>query len=130
MTVLRLDHINVRSKCMAESIRFYTEILGMQVRPPYPNVDIMKAAYVYAESERAIVHLIATEKFIDAPLPEPSAAQNGVVNHVALQCRDADKFIARFKQHGIEHNEQILTDLKMHLIFLRDPNGIMIELSF
>jgi len=130
MPAIQLDHVNIRTRRMAETIAFYRDVLGMVVKPPPMTDDILKGAFVYDPAGHAIFHLVATDKFVEGPEPVSGAAQRGLVDHVALQCSDLEPFMANIRERNIEHKEVDVPQLKLHLVFLRDPNGVMIELNF
>lgn len=130
MAVLHLDHVNIRSACLPESIVFYRDLLGMDVRPPPMTDDMTRGAYVHDASGRAIVHLVATDKFVDGAEPVRGAAQRGMIDHFALHCSGHADFIARLSERGAEFSQQEVAVLSMTLIFIRDPNGVLIELNF
>jgi catechol 2,3-dioxygenase-like lactoylglutathione lyase family enzyme len=130
MTVLHLDHINIRTACLPESIVFYRDVLGMDVRPPPMTDDMSRGAYVHDASGRAIVHLVATDKVVTGAEPVRGAAQRGMVDHFALHCAGHADYVARLTARGVEFSLQEVPVLNMTLIFLRDPNGVLIELNF
>ena len=56
--------------------------------------------------------------------------QSGVIDHVAFLADDPSAFVARFKAMGIAYRPRHLPDSKLFQLFIRDPNGVMIELNF
>ncbi|MDB6062645.1 MAG: hypothetical protein JWM78_2748 [Verrucomicrobiaceae bacterium] len=130
MSVLQLDHINIRTAHLAESIVFYRDVLGMTVKPPPMTTDLTRGAYVHDAGDRAIVHLVRTENLVIGPEPVRGAAQRGMIDHFALRCSGREDYIARLTDSGVEYSAQHVPELQMQLIFVRDPNGILIELNF
>jgi len=78
----------------------------------------------------AVVHLLDA----DGALPENRGAERGAnsgsIDHVAFRGRDAGGTIARLKAHGLAFRENQVPDLGLHQVFVRDPNGIIVELNF
>ena len=56
--------------------------------------------------------------------------QSGVVDHIAFLADDPGGFVERFKAKGIEFRPRFLPDSNLYQLFIRDPNGLMIELNF
>lgn len=44
MTVLQLDHVNIRTSRLADCIDFYGQILGLRMIPPPTQADMMHGA--------------------------------------------------------------------------------------
>ena len=59
------------------------------------------------------------------------AAQRGMIDHFALRCSgDPDAYAARLSSAGEPFDRMEVAQIGMHLIFVRDPNGVMVELGF
>jgi hypothetical protein len=54
----------------------------------------------------------------------------GVVDHIAFLASEPGGFIRRFKERGIEYQPRSLPDFDLYQIFIKDPNGLTIELNF
>lgn len=43
---------------------------------------------------------------------------------------EASATIARLKQYGVAFRENLIPDIQLRQVFVRDPNGIMVEMNF
>jgi catechol-2,3-dioxygenase len=124
MSVIGFDHYNLCApRELLESLRlFYTEVVGLTdgYRPPFETFGF----WLYA-GEHAVLHLSeATQNDVPALSGESS------FNHAAFSCsglRDIEKKLA---QNGIEYTTARVPDTKIVQIFLSDPAGNGVELSF
>jgi len=63
--------------------------------------------------------------------PKDAAVDHaGVVDHIAFLASEPGDFVRRFKQRGIEYQPRSLPEFDLYQIFLKDPNGLTIELNF
>lgn len=119
MAILDVDHINVTTSNLERMRWFYSEVLGLRegVRPPFSRLG----AWMYL-GERALVH-ISTGR---APVTHGSDA----FDHIALRAHDLQATRAHLKSHDVEFKEFSVPDRELHQLFLRDPEGMQIELLF
>jgi catechol 2,3-dioxygenase-like lactoylglutathione lyase family enzyme len=130
MTKCRLDHVNIRTACLPESIAFYRDALGLTLVPPPMQTDMSRGAYAQDDEGMPIVHLVAADAVADAPGPMRGKAMRGMVDHFALRRDDHDACEARLTQCGLSFDKMTVPEIASRLIFLRDPNEVMVELSF
>lgn len=55
---------------------------------------------------------------------------SGVVDHVAFRSTGLSEMIAHLKREGVEFTQRMVSDQGLYQLFLMDPNGVKIELSF
>src|SRR6202048_1653431 len=79
MSIGVLDHFNIRTRRLADTVRFYEDILGLQ-KGDRPNFAF-PGAWMYSEG-KAVVHLVDI-----SPTQEPQKPNSGVVHHVAFVSR-------------------------------------------
>jgi hypothetical protein len=53
-----------------------------------------------------------------------------VVDHIAFLASEPGQFIRRFKDLGVEYRPRALPESDLYQIFVKDPNGLTIELNF
>ncbi len=53
-----------------------------------------------------------------------------MIDHFALRCVDPAAFVARLTAHDCNFSRLDVAELGLSLIFVRDPNGVLIELAF
>lgn len=122
MSVGVLDHFNIRTRNLAATVNFYENILGLEngPRPDFP----FPGAWLYSEG-RPVVHLVDI-----SPTGEPQKPDSGVVHHVAFVSRDFDAMKQRLAAKGVTFEVKIVPGGDIWQIFVRDPNGVMIELNY
>ena len=123
---MRVLHTMIRVGDLDRSIRFYTDVLGMQLlrRKDYPDGKFTLAFVGYGpETEQAVVELTynwGTEKY----------DLGNAFGHIALEVDDVYKACADIKQRGgkvtreagpMKHGSTVIA-------FVEDPDGYKIEL--
>ena len=121
MSVGVLDHFNIRTRNLAETVRFYEDILGLE-KGPRPNFAF-PGAWMYSEG-KAVVHLVDI-----SATDEPQKPDSGVVHHVAFASRGFDDMKQRLKTKATSFDARQVPGGELWQIFVNDPNGVMIELN-
>jgi catechol 2,3-dioxygenase-like lactoylglutathione lyase family enzyme len=121
MSVGLLDHLNIRTLRLADTTRFYEEILGLQNgdRPDFS----FPGAWLYSEGS-PVVRL--------AGIPPSAELQNpysSVVHHIAFSSRDFKGMQRHLHAKGMAFETETAGG-ELWRIFIRDPNGLMIELNY
>lgn len=117
-----LDHFNIRTRNLAETVRFYEDVLGLEngARPNFA----FPGAWMYSEG-RPVVHLVDI-----SPTSEAQKPDSGVVHHVAFVSRGFAGMKARLAEKGMPFEARQVPGGELWQIFVRDPNGVMIELNY
>ena len=119
----KFEHIGVMVKNMDESIRFYTEVIGMKLdRRVALNEKVELAFLTFPGQESVELELIG--RFDD------SLSADGIVNHIAFTVDDIDAEVERLKKAGVrmidEAPRTILDGVK--IAFFYGPSGEKLEL--
>jgi catechol 2,3-dioxygenase-like lactoylglutathione lyase family enzyme len=122
MSVGVLDHFNIRTRNLADTVRFYEDILGLE-KGPRPNFAF-PGAWMYSEG-KAVVHLVDI-----SGTSEPQKPDSGVVHHVAFASRGFDDMKQRLKAKEMRFEARQVPGGELWQIFVDDPNGVMIELNY
>jgi catechol 2,3-dioxygenase-like lactoylglutathione lyase family enzyme len=122
MSVGVLDHFNIRTRNLGETVRFYEDVLGLE-KGPRPNFAF-PGAWMYSEG-RAVVHLVDI-----SPTDEPQKPDSGVVHHVAFASRGFHGMKQRLQGKGVAFEAREVPGGDLWQIFITDPNGVMIELNY
>jgi catechol 2,3-dioxygenase-like lactoylglutathione lyase family enzyme len=122
MSVGMLDHFNIRTRQLDDTVRFYEDILGLE-NGDRPNFSF-PGAWMYSEG-RPVVHLVDI-----SPTAEQQKPDSGVVHHVAFASRDFNGMKARLQSKGTAFDTRQVPGTATWQIFVRDPNGVMIELNY
>lgn len=118
-TIDGIDHYTIRAGDIQATVRFYVDILGLRdgARPPFASAG----AWLYG-GDAPIVHLVGADGDI--------AAGTGPIDHIAFSAHDYDGFTKRLRELKIPHDLAQVPDRALRQIFLTDPNGIKVELTF
>ena len=119
MSLVWLDHVNLRTSRLEEMRTFYSEILGLDdgQRPDFE----FDGAWLYL-GDKACVHLVPTEK-------SPAARDPGI-EHFAFRSLGAADMIRKLQRSGIGFNVLPRRKLGVLQINLWDPDGNHIELAY
>ena len=117
-----LDHFNIRTRKLTETVRFYESILGLE-KGPRPNFAF-PGAWMYSEG-KAVVHVVDI-----SATDEPQKPDSGVVHHVAFASTGFDGMADRLKSRGMPFEARQVPGGELWQIFVNDPNGVMIELNY
>jgi catechol 2,3-dioxygenase-like lactoylglutathione lyase family enzyme len=117
-----LDHFNIRTRKLTDTVRFYESILGLE-KGPRPNFAF-PGAWMYSEG-KAVVHLVDI-----SATDEPQKPDSGVVHHVAFASTGFDGMADRLKSRGMPFEARQVPGGELWQIFVNDPNGVMIELNY
>ncbi|BAM88947.1 conserved hypothetical protein [Bradyrhizobium oligotrophicum S58] len=117
-----LDHFNIRTRNLQETVRFYEDVLGLEngARPNFA----FPGAWMYSEG-RPVVHLVDISQ-----TSEPQKPDSGVVHHVAFVSRGFAGMKARLAAKDMPFDARQVPGGELWQIFVRDPNGVMIELNY
>lgn len=116
--IVGLDHVNIQTTDLAQTVRFYQDVLGLQSGPRPPSRR--PGAWLYA-GDQPVVHLVEVSQ-----LPEGQ----GVLDHFAFLTENYSAVRQSLVDRGIDFGETHLPDWSIRQIFLHDPNGIRLELQF
>lgn len=120
MSIRGLDHINIGTDRLDETVAFFRDIMGLEPgwRPDFP----FGGAWLYA-GQTAVVHLVELPQ---AKLPSREAA----LDHFAFRIDDYDGAIVRLKAAGVRYQAVDIPGTEIRQINVRDPNGANIELNY
>ena len=122
MSVGMLDHFNIRTRKLAETVRFYEELLGL-TNGDRPNFAF-PGAWLYSEG-KPVVHLVDISKTDEQQKPD-----SGVVHHVAFASNGFAGMKQRLKSKGLPFDVREVPGVAVWQIFVTDPNGVMLELNY
>ncbi|MBW8779858.1 MAG: VOC family protein [Burkholderiales bacterium] len=124
----KLFHVGLRTADLGASVRFYTEVMGMiaVARPPLPFPGAWLApAQAGAE---ATIHLYAG----DAAQEADGSVQtgSGAIDHLSVVCSGYAAFRSQFERLALPYRENLVPDTPFWQLFVHDPNGVQLELTF
>lgn len=132
MPITEINHYFVRANNLKETRDFYVDILGFE-EMPRPNFPF--PGYWLGVNGKIQVHMGPhgipnSELYYLGTPPNARTDQTGVVDHIAFLATDPDKFANRFKETGVAYRPRYFPESQLFQYFLKDPNGLMIELNF
>jgi len=128
MALEALEHFTITCADLERTRDFYRDVLGLK-EGYRPNFNF--AGYWLYSGDVPVVHL-TDEKGAIAENRQGSRSDTdtGRLDHIAFRGRDPQATIANLKAHNISYRENEIPDARLHQIFVRDTNGIMIEMNF
>src|SRR6202051_1341426 len=122
VTVGVLDHFNIRTRKLADTVRFYEDILGLE-KGARPNFAF-PGAWMYSEGKPGVL-------LVNIPKPdEPQKPDSGVVHHVAFASQGFAGMKKRLESKGMPFDARQVPGGDLWQIFVNDPNGVTIELNY
>ena len=119
MSIHGVDHINIRTSDLDRCVDFYCKVLGFKkgYRPPFDS----PGAWLYSDGAPLVHISLASRR---------PAASTGALDHVAFAARGFDATRRRLKRAGIDFRVFHVPDNPVRQIFIRDPDGVAVELNF
>ena len=75
-----------------------------------------------------MIHLYAGDAALD---PDGSLQKGtGAIDHVSVVCQGYSEFRERFRRFGLEWRENLVPTTPLWQLFVYDPNGVQLELTF
>lgn len=130
MRVNALDHVNIQTFRLAETVKFYAGVLDLAPRDPPPPLDPNLVQWMYDAEYRAIFHLTTPGSIMGDGGARELPTDTGPVHHVALNCSGHDAMVERLTSLGLDHTLNHVTAIDLKQIFVRDPNGVLLELNY
>jgi catechol 2,3-dioxygenase-like lactoylglutathione lyase family enzyme len=128
MLLGQLFHTAIRTDDLDATVRFYTEVLGMIIapRPPigFPGAWLKPPT----PGGDAIFHIYAGDA---AKEPDGSILSGtGAVDHISVMAQGYSQFRQRFAKFDLDWRENLVPATPLWQLFVHDPNGVMLELTF
>ncbi len=117
-----IDHFTVNVRDLDASVRFYEDVLGLK-SGPRPDLGF-PGAWIYC-GDRPIIHLVGGR----APPEGAATGGGGVFDHIALSARGREAVCRQLAEHGVPFESRLGRGGRWQ-VFLRDIDGIKIELNF
>ena len=122
---MRIAHASITVKDMDESLRFYTKILGLKLasREEIPENDA-EIAFVEGEGGDNLALELTYWK------SKKDWTDGDQLDHIAFIVPDVAKSVEEFRRKGVEVAREpfSLQGSKSSIAFIKDPNGIWLEL--
>ena len=126
MAVDMLEHFTVRCTSLERTRDFYSEIVGLRVGPR-PEFDF--AGYWLYLGNQPVVHLVLEDERADGR-SQAAGQDTGALDHIAFRAQDLAGTRALLRAKGLDFKEAPVPGRPVHQVFVRDPDGVLIELNF
>jgi len=118
MSILGIHHSSVIVKNTPRSVKFYSQILGLEVDHSRPDIGYPGAWLTVGQQQ---IHLLE----LDNPDPVNNRpAHGGRDRHVALLSDNLNELMIRLEQNSIAYT---LSKSGRKALFCRDPDGNAVE---
>lgn len=121
MRVDMLEHINIRCADVERCKDFYEKILGLTIgpRPPFAS-----HGYWFYIGDHPYVHIVQKKP------DEDPAGGAGAMDHVAFRGLDLKDMKKTLDANGIAYREAVVPRDGTVQLFVKDPEGVGLELNF
>jgi catechol 2,3-dioxygenase-like lactoylglutathione lyase family enzyme len=117
--LLSLGHVTVRSTDFERTERFYSGLLGLR---PGPRPELGVPGRWYYLGGEAVLHVLAAKG--------STAAASQPIDHFAFKATDRPAVEQRLRAAGQAFDVHPLRGTRVLQLFLTDPDGARVELSF
>jgi catechol 2,3-dioxygenase-like lactoylglutathione lyase family enzyme len=131
MHIQKLDHFTLRTPHMEATRRFFEEVAGLQAGPrpafKFPGY------WLYA-GDTPLIHMAPHDPLdqqLTAYLGDRHVSDDtGVVDHIALRCRDLPSFEARLYLLRQAYRARTVPACHEHQVFVKAPGNLTVEFIF
>lgn len=122
-----INHPAIIARDLEETVRFYSEVLGMRLVLRQPNLDDPRSTHLFFDAGGGC--FIAFFAPNDAQMAPPRGSVGaGSMQHLALNLAvSIEEAMEQLSQHGVAFNGPIDRGYERSLYF-HDPNGTIVEL--
>ena len=127
---LRFRYTGIRVRDLDESIRFCTEILGMEVVEPAQPTPPTRGEVVELRSPESR-QLLELNWYEPGSQFGPPYSNGEELDHLAFECDDVEQAVRELESEGATvrvRPREIGGSIGWNEAFIEDPNGIWIEL--
>ena len=129
MPLAHLEHMLVLANDLEASRDWYERVLGLE-EGPHPDFGV-PVYWMYLNGQDVIHITSAREAMTVADTsPENSAKGGRPIHHVAFRAHDVAATLDHLRANDVPYIEQQASGDSLYQVFVRDPNGVVIELNF
>jgi catechol 2,3-dioxygenase-like lactoylglutathione lyase family enzyme len=123
-----LFHVLVKTNDLEQTMKFYKGVIGLR-EAPRPDFGV-KGAWLACSTPigEQIIHIWA-----EGPGMGPTGVSpygTATIDHVSLTAIGHQAYRERFKKHGLDWREFIIPNTTYWQLFVYDPSGVQLELTF
>ncbi|KAH9606033.1 hypothetical protein KSS87_021050 [Heliosperma pusillum] len=122
LPLLSLNHVSYVCKSLADSVRFYVDVLGFGLIKR-PSSFQFEGAWLF--NYGIGIHLLESDNH-----QRKTSKINPKENHISFQCSDMNLVIKQLETMGIEYVTAQVEEggVKVDQLFFHDPDGYMVEI--
>jgi catechol 2,3-dioxygenase len=132
-----INHLVINVRNMAESHRFWTEIIGLkqvgQIKPRGDRGPTRSMQFYSADHDGQLTHHdIALMEFPDLPAPAADGTLTSAIGHIAIALPNREAWLrqlAYLQSKGVKFERRVEHGMT-HSLYIRDPNGYSVELLY
>jgi catechol 2,3-dioxygenase-like lactoylglutathione lyase family enzyme len=123
-----LFHVAIKTSDLESTRVFWRDIIGLReiARPDFGYPGAWLACP--QPGGQAIIHIYAGGPALGASGNAPRGT--GAIDHISLSCSGYRDFVDRFKDAGLPFREFIVPGTTLWQLFVYDPSGVQLELTF
>lgn len=123
-----LFHVALKTSDLDRTVRFYCDVIGL-TQTPRPNFGYPGAWLALpTPGGLGIIHVYAGGPALGADGKAPSGT--GAIDHVSVTAVGYRDYIARFEATGLPWRAFLVPDTTYWQLFVYDPSGVQLELTF
>ena len=124
MKLKSFEHVLILADDIEATRKFYVDIIGLEdgYRP-----DFGFPGYWLYLGGSACIHLAARRGAASADAAEPAS---GCIDHIAFSAEDIEGARATLEDRGIAYRHRRVPGAPLQQLFIRDPNGVSVEINF
>jgi lactoylglutathione lyase len=119
---VKMEHVGIMVNDMDESLAFYQNILGLELRSREWLNDSIELAFLFFPEQPSV----EVELVYGGPVEN-----EGIVNHLAFTVENIEAELIRFKEAGVklvDEEPQSILNGTVKIAFFQGPNGEKLEL--
>jgi lactoylglutathione lyase len=119
---VKMEHVGIMVNDMDESLAFYQNILGLELRNREWLNDTIELAFLFFPEQPSV----EVELIYGGPVEN-----EGIVNHLAFRVENIEAEIVRFKEAGVklvDEEPRSILNGTVKIAFFQGPNGEKLEL--
>ena len=119
---MKMEHVGIMVNDMDESLAFYQNILGLELRNREWLNDTIELAFLFFPEQPSV----EVELIYGGPVEN-----EGIVNHLAFRVENIESELVRFKEAGVklvDEEPRSILNGTVKIAFFQGPNGEKLEL--
>jgi len=128
MPITGLLHVAIRTEDLDATVAFYTKVIGLRLAPR-PDFGFAGAwLAVPTPVGEAVIHIYAGGPALGRE--GRVRPETGAIDHVSVTAVGWNAFRERFARAGLPWREFLIPNTSYWQLFVYDPSGVQLELTF